>query len=313
MSKPENQKRKKSEELYGQVQRALTTEPVQPLVKKKEPAGSKGTPAAAPTTSGAVAPSAGQAPTPGPGAVDTPGADSSILRIPRLGPTYGGVNSLAGAPTERQRLLNRQRRLNDILPRTSMPGKERTVQDATNQLDVAKLDQERRELPGNDIKRRVDRFYSSQFFERGDDWLHSPTGRFADTKAAQVTGAVLDGNSYFARIEELRRAFRAGLGDPTLARGSQARAQADWDAKRLAWRERLAAEKARDDASYEFIKQRGAESRRRAALRDVPVDVNLDMKGGQAFGSFPVGGDGRHYRRPMGTDKLALIAKALGY
>lgn len=173
-----------------------------------------------------------------------------------------------------------------------------------------------RQSRSDDFHKELDKFYRAGSLRGAmsrDDWLTSDTGRFEDTLAGRLTAAISSGSAVGARRLELSRAMQAGLGDPTLARGSHQREQARMQGIRQAEREARDAEKARADAYYSWW--RSQNQARRDAKRDVD-EAGQRVKAaylGGFTGGFRVADNGRHERSAVaGADKLELVARSFG-
>lgn len=168
----------------------------------------------------------------------------------------------------------------------------------------------------DDFHKELEKFYrtgSLQGAMSRDDWLKSDTGRFEDTLAGRLTAAIRSSSAVGARRLELSRAMQAGLGDPTLARGSHQREQARMQGIRQAEREARDAEKVRADAYYSWW--RSQNQARRDAKRNVD-DADQRVKAaylGGFTGGFRVADNGRHERSAVASaDKLGLVARSFG-
>lgn len=168
----------------------------------------------------------------------------------------------------------------------------------------------------DDFHKELEKFYrtgSLQGAMSRDDWLKSDTGRFEDTLAGRLTAAIRSSSAVDARRLELSRAMQAGLGDPTLARGSHLREQARMQGIRQAESEARDAEKARADAYYAW--RRSQSQARRDAKRNVD-DAGQKVKAaylGGFTGGFRIADNGRHERSAVASvDKLGLVARSFG-
>ena len=168
----------------------------------------------------------------------------------------------------------------------------------------------------DDVHKELEKFYrtgSLQGAMSRDDWLKSDTGRFEDTFAGRLTAAIRSNPAVGARRIELSRVMQAGLGDPTLARGSYQREQARMQGVRQAEREARDAEKVRADAYYAWWRsQNQARRDARKAMDEAGQKVKAAYLGGFT-GGFRVADSGRHERSAVaGPDKLGLVAKSFG-
>ena len=168
----------------------------------------------------------------------------------------------------------------------------------------------------DDFHKELEKFYrtgSLQGAMSRDDWLKSDTGRFEDTLAGRLTAAIRSSSAVGARRIELSRVMQAGLGDPTLARGSYQREQARRQGIRQAEREAHDAEKVRADAYYAWWRsQNQARRDARKALDEAGQKVKAAYLGGFT-GGFRVADGGRHERSAVASpDKLGLVAKSFG-
>lgn len=175
---------------------------------------------------------------------------------------------------------------------------------------------EQQQAKSDDFHKELEKFYrtgSLQGAMSRDDWLKSSSGRFEDTLAARLTSAIRSSSAVEARRIELSRAMQAGLGDPTLARGSHQREVARMQGVRQAEREARDAEKARADAYYSWW--RSQNQVRRDAKKDVD-DAGQKVKAaylGGFTGGFRVMDNGWHERSAVASmDKLGLVAKSFG-
>lgn len=171
----------------------------------------------------------------------------------------------------------------------------------------------------DDFHKELDKFYRTGSLEGAmsrDDWLKSDTGRFEDTLAGRLTSAIRSGSAVEARRTELSRDLQAGLGDPTLARGSYRREQARMQGVRQAESEARVAEKIRADAYYSWWRSQN-QARRDAKKKEKNIDdagqkVKAAYLGGFT-GGFRVADNGRHERSAVASaDKLELIARSFG-
>lgn len=172
-----------------------------------------------------------------------------------------------------------------------------------------------RQSESDDFHKELEKFYrtgSLQGAMSRDDWLKSDTGRFEDTLAGRLTAAIRSNSAVGARRIELSRAMQAGLGDPTLARGSYQRERARMQGVRQAEREARDAEKARADAYYSWWRSQQQARRDAKRAADDGQKVKAAYLGGFT-GGFRVAENGRHERSAVASpDKLGLVARSFG-
>lgn len=204
-------------------------------------------------------------------------------------------------------------RAEPLVPNPNAGGQNAEEQRRADRLALVLGQQQSR---SDDFHKELEKFYrtgSLQGAMSRDDWLKSDTGRFEDTLAGRLTTAIRSSSAVGARRLELSRAMQAGLGDPTLARGSHQREQARMQGVRQAEREARDAEKARADAYYSWW--RSQNQARRDAKRNVD-DAGKRVKAaylGGFTGGFRIADNGRHERSAVASaDKLELVAKSFG-
>ena len=274
-----------------------------PLVTATVSAPAGQTPAPAPE-----APVSGGSAVPAPASVGTPSA-----QFPILDALSASMRRLNEALAPIGKVMKEKFLARSPVSKPNVGGQNAEEQRKADRLALVLGQQQSK---SDDFHKELEKFYRTGTLKGAmsrDDWLTSDTGRFEDTLAGRLTAAISNNTAVGARRIELSRAMQAGLGDPTLARGSHLRERARMEGIRQAEQEARDAEKARADAYYSWWRSQNQARRDAKSVKDEEGQKVKSAYLGGFTGGFRVADNGRHERSAIArADKLGLIARSFG-
>lgn len=241
--------------------------------------------------------------------LSSPGQTPSVVApVPTDEPVVSapGVSPVEPTPVEPNPAASSGSVMEEIL-RPLGSSKNNPVKKAQDRFDIRSLASKSEDLRRDARRKDLEQFYQTGSFNfaKTPSWATGPDGSWANSRAAILTGDVLSPAAKTARQLELTRSLQAGLGDPTLARGSAQRAAAESAARKQVWAETRTAQQERADAFYANWVERNRRLREERGTQAA-------WGGGTAVG-FVEGNDGRHSRLTLvAPDKLSLVARSFG-